>query len=85
MALRWSGCMVELSGRIAWVGRKVMDEFEEQYQEANENCNRQRVSVPIAGLVVALLVVSGIALAYGCRQHAMVNQLTAQPAPPPRP
>jgi hypothetical protein len=57
-----------------------MDEFEEQYQEANENenWNRQRVSVPIAGLVVALLVVSGIALAYGCRQHAMVNQLTAQ-------
>jgi hypothetical protein len=28
--------MVELSGRIAWVGRKVMDEFEEQYQEANQ-------------------------------------------------
>jgi hypothetical protein len=28
--------------------------------------------------VVALLVVSGIALAYGYRQHAMVNQLTAQ-------
>jgi hypothetical protein len=43
--------MVELSGRIAWVGRKVMDEFDEQYQEPNQNENwdRQRVSVQIAG------------------------------------
>jgi hypothetical protein len=41
--------MVELSGRIAWVGRKVIDEFEEQYQEANQNENWESAarSVPI--------------------------------------
>ena len=75
--------MVELSGRIAWVGSKVMDEFEEQYQEANQNENWESAA-PISAdrwlviAVVALLVVSGIALAYGYRQHAIVNQLAAQ-------
>lgn len=60
-----------------------MDEFEEQYQEPNQNGNWEsaaRISAHrwLVIAVVALLVVFGIALAYGYRQHAKVNQLTAQ-------
>ena len=60
-----------------------MHEFEEQYQEPNQNGNWEsatRISADrwLVIAVVTLLVVSGIALAYGYRQHAMVNQLTAQ-------
>src|SRR5260370_18059127 len=60
-----------------------MDEFEEQYQEPNQNGNWEsaaRISADrwLVIAVVALLVVSGIALVYGYRQRAMVNQLTAQ-------
>jgi predicted nucleic acid-binding Zn-ribbon protein len=60
-----------------------MDEFEEQYQEPNQNGNWEsaaRISTDrwLVIAAVALLVVSGIALVYGYRQHAMVNQLTAQ-------
>jgi len=60
-----------------------MDEFEEQYQEPKQNGNWEspaRISADrwLVIAVVALLVVSGIALAYEYRQHAMVNQLTAQ-------
>jgi cell division protein FtsB len=60
-----------------------MDEFEEQYQEPNQNGNWEsaaRISADrwLVIAVLALLVVSGIALGYGYRQHAKVTQLAAQ-------
>jgi hypothetical protein len=64
-------------------GRKAMEQYEdhEQYPEQNQNGNpavRASANRWLVVAVVALLVVAGIAFAYGYRQHSMVSQLTTQ-------